>query len=76
MTQDEKWQSNYDEVVAFIKQNNRNVSKYSLDERRLYTWLKHNRKVMNAGGMKSERVEKFNRLVELCEQYRRKNQWE
>ena len=33
MTQEERWQSSYDEVVAFIKQNQRNVSKYSLDER-------------------------------------------
>ncbi len=76
MTQEEKWQSNYDEVVAFIKQNNRNVSKYSLDERRLYTWLKHNRKVMNAGGLKPEREEKFKKLLEMTERYRHVNQYQ
>lgn len=30
---------------------------------------------MNAGKMKAERVEKFRKLLELTEQYRRKNQW-
>ena len=39
-------------------------------------WLKANRKVMNAGKMKPERVEKFKELVALTEQYRRKNQYE
>lgn len=76
MTQDEKWKSNYDEVVAFLKENHRNISKYNLEERRLYTWLKHNRKQMNAGTIKPERVEKFRKLLELTEQYKRKNQYQ
>jgi hypothetical protein len=39
-------------------------------------WLKANRKQMNAGKMKAERVEKFRKLLELTEQYKRKNQYE
>jgi hypothetical protein len=31
---------------------------------------------MNAGKMKLERVEKFKKLLEMTEQYRRKNQYE
>jgi hypothetical protein len=31
---------------------------------------------VNAGELKPERMEKFNRLLELGEKYRRKNQWE
>jgi len=76
MTQNERWQKNYEEVMHFLKSNRRNLSKYDLEERRLYTWLKHNRKEMNAGMLKPERVEKFRKLLELTEQYRRKNQWE
>ncbi len=75
MTQEERWQTNYDEVLEFITVNNRNLSKYNLEERRLYTWLKHNRKQMNAGDLRPERVEKFKKLLEMTEQYRRKNQW-
>jgi len=38
--------------------------------------VKANRKALNAGKMKEERVEAFKRLLEMMEQYRRKNQWE
>ncbi len=76
MTQDEAWKKNYDEVMSFITENGRNLSKYNLEERRLYTCLKHQRKVMNAGDMKEERITPFKKLLELSERYRRKNQYE
>ena len=77
MTQEERWQKRYEEVVDFIEVNKRNPSKYVAEERgEYYTWLKHNRKQMNAGNMKPERVEKFRKLLEMMEQYRRKNQYE
>ncbi len=76
MTQDERWQARYKEVVDFIEKNKRNPSKYYQEDRQLYTWLKHQRKVMNAGELKADRVEKFKWLMELCEKYRRKNQYE
>ena len=76
MTQEEKWMANYNEVRAFIETNRRNLSKYDLEERRLYTWMKHNRKLMNAGVLRSERIAVFKELLALSEQYRRKNQWE
>lgn len=76
MTQDEKWMSRYHEVVAFIETNKRNPSRYDDTERGLYSnWLHHNRKLMNAGEMKAERMEMFRKLLELTEQYKRKNQW-
>ena len=75
MTQNERWQKNYEEVMNFIKSNRRNLSKYDLTERRLYTWLKHNRKEMNAGMLKEPRLSLFKELLVLSEQYRRKNQW-
>ena len=56
MTQDERWQARYDEVVGFIQANHRNPSKYYQEDRQLYTWMKHQRKVMNAGGLKPERA--------------------
>ena len=76
MTQEEKWMANYHEVKEFIETNRRNLSKYDLEERRLYTWMKHNRKLMNAGELKPEREEKFRKLLEMTELYRRKNQYE
>ena len=55
MTLEERWQKLYAEIVAYIKTNKRNPSKYDVEERgEYYTWLKHNRKVMNVGKMKEE----------------------
>jgi len=77
MTQDERWMAKYNEVVTFIETNHRNPSKHDEEERGKYlNWIKANRKALNAGKMKPERVEKFRRLLELMEQYRRKNQYE
>ena len=42
----------------------------------MLNWLKANRKALNAGNMKQDRVEKFGKLLEMTEQYRRKNQYE
>lgn len=76
MTQEERWQTNYKEVMRFVKTNYRNLSKYELSERRLYTWMKHNRKQMNAGVLKPDRVAAFKELLALSEEYRRVNQYE
>jgi hypothetical protein len=76
MTQEEKWQQRYREVVDFIEANHRNPSKHRLEEHDMLNWVKANRKVLNAGKMKPERVERFKELLALMGQYRRKNQWE
>ena len=76
MTQDEKWLTRYNEVKSFIESNHRNPSKHRIEEHDMLNWLKANRKVLNAGKMKPERVEKFRKLLEMTEQYRRKNQCE
>ena len=76
MKQDERWNLRYQEVVEFIEENHRNPSKHRLEEHDMLNWVKANRKVMNAGKMKAERVEPFMKLLELSEQYRRKNQYE
>ena len=66
----------YQEVIGFIETNQRNPSKHRIEEHDMLNWLKANRKILNAGKMKLERVEKFRKLLELTEQYRRKNQYE
>lgn len=76
MTQDERWQNRYQEVMDFIVTNKRNPSKYVPEEKLLVHFLKRGRKLMNAGTLKPERVEKFKELLALCEQYKHKNQYE
>ena len=75
MTQDERWQSRYDEVKAFIEANHRNPSKYVDEERNMVNFLKHTRKQMNAGELKEPRFCQFSKLLELCEMYKRVNQY-
>ena len=76
MTQDERWIVRYNEVKSFIEINKRNPSKHRIEEHDHLNWLKANRKALNAGKMKPERVEKFKDLLAMTEQYRRKNQYE
>ena len=76
MTQEERWQKRYEEVKNFIGTNKRNPSKHRIEEHDMLNWVKANRKRMNAGELKLERVEKFRKLMEMTEQYRRKNQYE
>lgn len=76
MTQEERWNNHYQEVLSFIKENHRNPSKYRIEEHDMLNWLKANRKHLNAGTLKAERQAKFQELLALCEQNRRKNQYQ
>ena len=76
MTQEERWNLRYKEVVEFVETNYRNPSRHRIEEHDMLNWVKANRKVMNAGKLRPERVEAFKRLMEMMEEYRRKNQYE
>lgn len=59
MTQEERWMVKYNEVIDFIETNKRNPSRHRIEEHDYLNWLKANRKALNAGKMKAERVEKL-----------------
>lgn len=75
MTQDERWIAKYNEVVEFIETNHRNPSRHRIEEHDMLNWLKANRKRMNAGELREERLAKFKTLLSLVEGIKRKNQW-
>lgn len=75
MTQDERWMAQWKAVMDFMVVNKRRPSKFVDSERGLRNWWKHQQKLVNAGELKLERVEKFNTLLELGEKYRRVNQY-
>jgi hypothetical protein len=75
MTQDEKWMLKYNEVVVFIETNHRNPSCHRLEEHDMLNWVKQQRKMKNKGELKAERAEMLERLLSLCEEYKRVNQW-
>ena len=76
MTQEERWNMRCQEAMAFIETNHRNPSKHRIEEHDMLNWVKANRKALNAGKLKEERVDAFKRLLEMMEEYRRKNQYE
>lgn len=76
MTQNERWLTRYNEVMDFMETNHRKPSRYRVEENDLLNWLKTTRKRMNAGELKEERVELFQKLLEMGETYKRKNQYQ
>ena len=58
-----------------MEREGRNPSKHRIEEHDMLNWLKANRKLVNAGKMKKERVEMFERLMEMGEKVRRVNQY-
>lgn len=75
MTQDERWMTKYNEVTTFIETNKRNPSRHRIEDHDMLNWLKANRKALNAGKMKAERVEKFKILLALMEENKHVNQY-
>lgn len=75
MTQDERWLNKYNEVVEFINTNHRNPLRHRIEDHDFLNWVKANRKAMNAGKMKDERIELFNKLLALINENKHVNQW-
>lgn len=76
MTQEERWQKRYEEVLDFVEVNHRSPSRPRIEEHDMLNWLKATRKRMNAGSLEESRLKRFNELLVLCEQYKRKNQYQ
>lgn len=76
MTQSERWLTRYNEVKSFIETNHRNPSRHRIEEHDMLNWMKHQRKLMNTGELKPERIEKFKKLTELANKYKRVNQYQ
>ena len=75
MTQDERWNLRYQEVIDFIEANHRNPSKHRIEEHNMLNWVKQQRKLHNAGNLNLNRVEAFKKLMALIEENKRVNQY-
>ena len=76
MTQEEKWRKNYKEVAEYMDTYHRNPSKHRVEDHLMLNWMKHQRKLMNKGELKPERVAAFKRLLAKSDKLKRVNQWE
>ena len=75
MTQEERWQQQYEQMISFMETNQRRPSKYRLEEHDMLNWFKATKKRIAKGELSEERLKKFNILLEVAEKYRRLNQY-
>ena len=75
MTQDERWQQQYEQMMAFMNENHRRPAKHRLEEHDMLNWYKATKKRIAKGELSKDRLEKFNTLQEVAEKYRRLNQY-
>lgn len=61
--------------MEFIENNKRNPSKHRIEEHDMLNWVKQQRKLLNAGKLKEERIEPFKRILKLIEENKRINQY-
>ena len=75
MDQETRWLTKYKEVVDFVEANHRNPSRHRIEEHDMLNWVKANRKRMNAGEMKPERVDLFEKVLALADANKHVNQY-
>ena len=75
MTQDERWQQQYEQMMAFMNENHRRPSKHRLEEHDMLNWYKATKKRIAKGELSEDRLEKFKTLQKVAEKYRRLNQY-
>ena len=76
MEPDELWLTKWQEAMDFLRTNMRRPSKYVPEERNMLNWWKHNKKLLNSGDLKPERLELFKQLLALGEQYKHVNKYQ
>lgn len=64
MTQNERWIVRYNEVMDFIEKNRRDPSKYRIEDYLMLNFIKHTRKLLNAGKIEENMIGKFNGLMD------------
>ena len=61
--------------MTFIETNKLNPSRHRIEEHNMLNWLKATRKKMNAGALKAERIELFEKFLEMGKKYKSVNQY-
>ena len=62
--------------MKFIENNKRNPSKHRIEEHNMLNWVKQQRKLVNAGALKPDRIEQFKELLAKMEEMKRVNQYQ
>ncbi len=74
INQEDIWFNHYRQVFDFICAHKKRPSKYRADEIAMVNWIKYNKKQRASGKLQGRRLELFDHLLTLAEQYRKINQ--
>lgn len=74
MGAEKNWNMKWQEIMDYMDRLKRRPSKHRMEDHKMLNWIKYNKKVKARGKMSAERVEKFNRLLALADNYRKVNQ--
>lgn len=55
MTQDERWLAKYNVIMAFMAENHRRPSKYNMEERNNWNWIRHTQKIVKSRIVKTRK---------------------
>lgn len=75
MNLEECWLVRYNEAMASMEKEHRKLSKYYLKEKFMFHFIHPNRKLYNMRTMKEECKVLFEKLLVLCEEYKKINQY-
>lgn len=73
---DEKWQTMYCQIMAFMKKNKRRPSKHFVEDRTMSNWIKYNKKRYSRGLMDECHIKKFEKLLATAQSYYHTNQYD
>ena len=62
--------------MDFMEKNHRRPSKYVPEEKLMHHWWKLQQKIVNAGELNEDRIELFQKLLEMGEKYKHVNQYQ
>lgn len=75
ISQDERWELHYSEIMQFMKEKKRRPSKHFAEDRAMLNWIKYNKKLVARHELPADRQEKFKTLLQTADEFRRVNQY-
>ncbi len=73
--QNKKWEYMYNRIMSYMEMNKRRPSKYHLEDRQMFNWIKYNKKSYAHGTMPESHINMFEELLATAKKYHRANQY-
>ena len=71
-----RWDDMYNQIMKYMEEKKRRPSKYYLEDRAMFNWIKYNKKRYARGLMAEKHIELFEKLLATAKLYQHVNQYE